>query len=108
MPPDVCKLAQPICLTEWSSIPAATVMFTAGLLSKLAGYVDYHYPTLVDDAQHQRTRSHSSLNVVGKIATLFFVACKCAGTDRNWKPGHGVVKCSESCVGFVFRRIANR
>ena len=90
---DVCKLAKPIGLAEWSSIPAATVGFTAGLVSKLAGYVSYIYPTLVDDSEHRRTRSDPSLNVVGQTATVFFVANKCAGTDRNWRPGDGVPKC---------------
>ena len=91
---DVCKLVTPMGLAEWSSIPTATVGFTAGLVSKLAGYVDYLYPTLVDDAQHKRTRSDPSLNVVGETATVFFVANKCAGTNRNWKPGEGIGKCS--------------
>jgi len=92
---DVCKLAKPIGLEEWSSIPPANVEFTAGLVSKLAGYVSYQYPTLVDDSEHKRTRSDPSLNVVGQTATVFFVAYKCAGTDRNWRPGDGAVKCGD-------------
>ena len=37
-----------------------------------------------------------SLNVVGETATICFVACKCAGTGRKWKPGDGVLKCSDT------------
>ena len=77
---DVCKLATNMSSAEWVSLPEATVHFSYALVSKLTGYGDYLYPTLVDDSEHKKTGKDPSFNVVGQTATLFAVANKCAGT----------------------------
>ena len=77
---DVCKLATNMSAAEWASVPEATVHFSYALVSKLAGYGSYLYPTLVDDSENRKTGKDPSFSVVGQTATVFAVANKCAGT----------------------------
>ena len=77
---DVCKLATNMSSAEWASLPEATAHFSFALVSKLAGYADYLYPTLVDDSEHRKTGKDPSFNVVGQTATVFSVANTCSGT----------------------------
>lgn len=112
---DVCKLAKPISATEWAALPFSTtsVDFSCALVSKLAGYTNYLYPTLVDDSEHKRTGSDPSLNVVGQTATVFFVANTCSGTLRQSadtlatagvRLGSNTIKCSEHDAVHRLRR----
>ena len=108
---DVCEIAQNVSAAEWSAVPFATVHvdFTCGLVHQLAGYAEYHYPTLVDDSQHSSTGADPSLNAIGRTGTVFFVAGKCAGT-RPWTPNNkgatNPLKCDlQDAVGSTRRDV---